>query len=71
MAFVRLLAMESLQRTSQLCKLAFRIVHSSTVLLPAWKVLLEELELKVRVMPWDISTQWNSTFDMLDFAIEY
>ncbi|KAG1840505.1 hypothetical protein DFJ58DRAFT_667157, partial [Suillus subalutaceus] len=52
-------------------KLAFRIVHSSTLLLPAWKALLEELELKVRVMPRDILTRWNSTFDMLDFAIEY
>jgi hypothetical protein len=23
------------------------------------------------MMPWDVSMQWNSTFDMLDFAIRY
>lgn len=55
----------------QLRKLAFKIVHSSTLLLPAWKALLPELELAVRIMPRDVSTRWNSTYDMLDFAVEY
>lgn len=33
--------------------------------------MLTELNLTVRIMPRDVSTRWNSTFDMLDFAIEY
>lgn len=32
---------------------------------------LEELGLKLRMMPRDVSTRWNSTFDMLDFALTY
>ncbi|KAG1857366.1 ribonuclease H-like domain-containing protein, partial [Suillus subalutaceus] len=52
-------------------KLAFKIIHSTTLFLPAWKVILDELQLPVRIMPRDVSTRWNSTFDMLDFAIEY
>ncbi|KAG0692110.1 hypothetical protein DFH29DRAFT_818224 [Suillus ampliporus] len=55
----------------KLHKLAFRIVHLSILLLPAWKALLEDLELKLCVMPWDVLTQWNSTFNMLDFTIKY
>ncbi|KAG1763760.1 hypothetical protein EDD22DRAFT_776686 [Suillus occidentalis] len=55
----------------KLRKLAFKIVHSSTLLLPAWKALLPELELAVRIMLHNVSTRWNSTYDMLDFAVEY
>src|ERR1700761_8095442 len=42
-----------------------------TILLPAWKACLEELEHAVRIMPWDVCTCWNSTYDMLQFALEY
>ncbi|KAH7919571.1 hypothetical protein BV22DRAFT_1022769, partial [Leucogyrophana mollusca] len=55
----------------KLRKIAFKIVHSTTLLLPAWEALLEELEMSVRLMPRDMATRWNSTFDMLDFALEY
>lgn len=55
----------------QLRKLAFKIIHSTTLFLPAWKMILDELQLPIRIMPCDVSTRWNSTFDMLDFAIEY
>ncbi|KAG2029753.1 hypothetical protein BDR03DRAFT_823117, partial [Suillus americanus] len=52
-------------------KLVYKIVHSSTFLLPEWKQKLIDLKLPVRVMPRNVSTRWNSTFDMLEFAIRY
>jgi hypothetical protein len=56
--------------TSQIRRLSFKIVHSTTILLPAWKKLLAELKMTVSMLPRDVSTRWNSTFDMLDAAIE-
>jgi hypothetical protein len=29
------------------------------------------MEMKERVMPRDVSTRWNSTYDMLDFALQH
>jgi hypothetical protein len=55
----------------QLRTLANAIKNSSTILLPQWNAKLEELGLNVRIMPRDVSTRWNSTFDMLNFAIDY
>jgi hypothetical protein len=55
----------------QLQKLTFKILHSTTKLLPAWHDYLEEFELQDCIMPCDVSTRWNSTFDMLNFAIDY
>ncbi|KIL63648.1 hypothetical protein M378DRAFT_79408, partial [Amanita muscaria Koide BX008] len=40
-------------------------------LLPCWLEICQEQRLKVRVMPRDVKTCWNSTYDMLVFAIEY
>ena len=56
---------------TQLRKTAFAIKNSSTIILPAWFSLLEDLELDARMMPRDVRTHWNSTFDMLDFAVEH
>lgn len=33
--------------------------------------MLKKLALRVRNMPRDVLTRWNSTFDMLEFAITY
>ena len=33
--------------------------------------VLESLGLQPRMMPCDVSTRWNSTYDMLEFALEY
>jgi hypothetical protein len=32
---------------------------------------VKELNLQDRIMPRDVATRWNLTFDMLEFAIEY
>jgi hypothetical protein len=56
---------------SQLRTLANVIKNSSTIILPQWLSKLEDLGLNVRMMPRDVATRWNSTFDMLDFALEY
>ena len=45
--------------------------NSSTIILPQWVVKLKELKLDIRMMPRDVATRWNSTFDMLDFSITY
>lgn len=45
--------------------------NSTTILLPAWDKTLSTHGLSARIMPRDVSTCWNSTFDMLEFAIRY
>jgi hypothetical protein len=51
--------------------LAFKIVNSTTLLLPAWKDYVAKEGLTERIIPRDVSTRWNSTFDMLTFTLEY
>jgi hypothetical protein len=55
----------------QVRKLAYKIVHSSTILLPAWKACLQKLKLPERIMSRDVTTRWNSTYDMLHFLVTY
>src|SRR5271154_2091340 len=45
--------------------------NSSTIILPQWFSTLEELKLNKRMMPQDVTTRWNSTYDMLKFAVKY
>lgn len=55
----------------QIRRLAFKIVHSTTKILPAWHGILEQLDLPERLIPRDVKTRWNSSFDMLNVAIDY
>ena len=66
----------------QLQKLANSIKNSSTKSLPRWKEIIKEViasspedspnrKLTVRMMPRDVRTRWNSTFDMVKFALSY
>ena len=57
--------------TWQLRKIAFKVINSSTLILPAWQEMLEELKMKDRIIPHDVATCWNLTYDMLRFALEY
>ena len=45
--------------------------NSTTILLPEWYRTLKSLRLAERIMPRDVSTRWNSTYDMLEFSIKY
>ena len=55
----------------QIHKLAYTIKNSSTIALPQWYHILETLSLESQVIPWDICTHWNTTYDMLNFAYQY
>ncbi|KIM52800.1 hypothetical protein SCLCIDRAFT_140278, partial [Scleroderma citrinum Foug A] len=52
-------------------KLAYKIVNSSTVALPAWKEILKDLRMTVKLMPRDVATRWNSTLDLLEYALKH
>ena len=44
---------------------------STMIILPQWFTTLEDLNLDQRMMPRDVTTRWNSTYDMLEFACDY
>jgi hypothetical protein len=53
---------------AQIHKLAFAIKNSSTIALPQWFHILDDLSLHKRVIPRDVRTRWNATYDMLEEA---
>jgi len=55
----------------QLQKISFKVIYSTTIVLPSWRRLLEELKMKEWIIPRDVAMHWNSTYDMLAFAFEY
>ncbi|KAF8797538.1 hypothetical protein BYT27DRAFT_7219086 [Phlegmacium glaucopus] len=56
---------------TKLRKVAFAIKYSTTIILPQWFLILNNLKLAKRMIPHDVTTRWNSTFNMLNFAIEH
>ena len=52
-------------------KLAFAIINSTTVALPAWHCLCKLHKLVSKLMPRDVVTWWNSTYDLLQFSLKY
>ena len=55
----------------QLHKLAFKVIHLTTIVLPAWREICHDLELEPCLIPCDVSTHWNSCCDMVDIGIDY
>ncbi|KIK90255.1 hypothetical protein PAXRUDRAFT_39407, partial [Paxillus rubicundulus Ve08.2h10] len=45
--------------------------HSTTILLPAWWHASIDSHLKPNLLPCDITTRWNSTYDTLVFTLKY
>ena len=57
--------------STQLRRLAFKMIHLTTIILPAWRETLQGMGMTVRLMPHDVPTRWNSSTDMVEFALEY
>lgn len=55
----------------QLRKIAIAIKKSPTGLGRKWAAVLTEFKLPYRKMPRDVATRWNSTYDMLVFAVDH
>ncbi|KAE9407459.1 hypothetical protein BT96DRAFT_809445, partial [Gymnopus androsaceus JB14] len=51
-------------------RISFKIINSPTLLLPRWREQVAGTQFKDRVLPRDVSTRWNSTYDMLSAFVE-
>lgn len=47
------------------------MIHLTTLVLPAWRDILNNLRMKITCMLRDIATQWNSLFDLLEYALKH
>jgi len=65
----------------KLRKAAYAIKNSTTIVLPEWWAILDHMAmaskqksqkpLSKRMMPRDVATRWNYTYEMLNFAYIY
>jgi len=65
----------------KLCKAAYAIKNLTTIVLPEWWAILDRMAtaskqksqkpLSKRMMPQDVATRWNYTYEMLNFAYNY
>ncbi|KAE9384083.1 hypothetical protein BT96DRAFT_755232, partial [Gymnopus androsaceus JB14] len=51
-------------------KISFKIINSTTVLLPQWREHVANTAFKDRVLPCNVATWWNSTYNMLAAFLE-
>jgi hypothetical protein len=59
------------QTSPQLRKTAYALKNSPTVVTPRWRELCKTCDIKEKNMPRDVHTHWNSTYDMIEFALVY
>jgi hypothetical protein len=57
--------------STQIRKLTYAIKNSSTIALPQWHRIVENLGLEPRILPRDTRTRWNATYEMLNVAYQY
>lgn len=55
----------------KLHKFTYAVKKSTTILLPHWFNVLASCGLPHHMMPCDVSTHWNSNYDMLHFALKF
>jgi len=58
-------------RWLQVQQLSFAIIHSTTIALPAWRSICVQHGFKPCLIPRDVVTRWNSTYDMMQFVLKY
>ncbi|KAJ3963537.1 hypothetical protein EV361DRAFT_813310 [Lentinula raphanica] len=51
-------------------KISYKIINLPTGLLPKWKEHLVKAQLPDCILPHDVATRWNSTYDMLDSFLQ-
>ena len=52
-------------------KLSFAIINSTTIALPAWRKACTNHKLPLNLIPRDVKTRWNSTYDMVKMAFAF
>jgi hypothetical protein len=52
-------------------QLSFAIINSTTIALPAWRDVCKAHNMRANLIPRDVTTRWNSTYDMIRFAVKY
>lgn len=62
---------ENSEHQLQVWQLSFTVIHSTTLTLLAQQIICTQLRLKSHLISCDIITWWNSTYDMMKFALEY
>ncbi|KDQ49174.1 hypothetical protein JAAARDRAFT_201093 [Jaapia argillacea MUCL 33604] len=56
---------------TKVCQLAFAIIHSTNIALPAWRQACQTHRLPICLIPHDVVTRWDSTYTMMVFALKY